>query len=750
MVGSGNINVMKIVGGTGADKNALIELIYFNILKDALAGRNNLLPFYINLSYYEKIDYDKNDDYAAQIKKIIIEDIKVFTSLIEKYSDKTPILFIDGIREFILSKTSIEHVLSEVVAKIPNLKKVVSLDIDFTSNKNRIKKYIPFAPSNFEYIVKVAAVDLLDEELCERYFAAFENLYGIKVSDLYEKLLKFPFYEVDSYILRLAANILSDRSDNDTFSISDLYETMCFEMFNGNNDLLLEAAKTAYEFDYNDINFDDAEVFSSLKWKLIKRHRSFVDFLISYYYVYKLKEFKGEEDLPFFEMILPRQVTRFVIPRLNESYSHEENIIKMMRGYYDKMNNLGKGALVYWLGRLKNIKLSTEAKTILQSLYEEIKKKIREKDARHEYHDENERKNDLFILRGISLSLLYNGYEKISDEYIVSLIEDDLANKINRGFHLEYYGDKPYIPNKDMLDFEDKLDVGEKALKRLIKNIENNFKKGVSSSILESELFNMCSLIQARINCEVKINFALSPYVKKCIDFLAQYKNMVKRTNNKKILSYFDMIFDDFQSFLNDTNINNINCEIYNLFSTSGDVKRAGWVELDIEDPESIVEHMYNTWLLGMLNLPPDYYDEEYDKTKILNMIIIHDLGERVTGDISYLFKINDPSHEENEDYIMRTFLLKGTYPGMINLDYYYKLWEEWFEEKTLNSRIAHDIDKIQAIYQFCIYYSKYPEKFTEERKALWLIEYKNLKTEVGLDIYKRIILNNKNFQFLK
>ena len=188
---------------------------------------------------------------------------------------------------------------------------------------------------------------------------------------------------------------------------------------------------------------------------------------------------------------------------------------------------------------------------------------------------------------------------------------------------------------------------------------------------------------------------------------------------------------------------------VYNSYSKAVDVKRTGWVELDIPDPESIVEHMYNTWLLGMLNLPESHCAEGYDKARILSMIMVHDLGETVTGDIPKPKKKGRPEYDDDEDRVMNELFLKGTYPDMPNLKEYFELWNEWYEQITINSRIAKDLDLLQAMYQFCTYYTKYPDKFSDERRESWLNEHRDIKTELGLQIYARIIKDNPQFRHL-
>lgn len=739
-------NIIKIVGNNGSEKNALSQILFLNVYVTAKTC-DNIVPFYINLPFYEKQSYDSSEKIQAQIDKQLSRDLEPFIRYSQSNPNVKPIIFIDGIRDFVFSKTIIEHILAEKLSQIHNLVKVVSVDTNLTINKKRQKKVIALAPSNFEYIVKVSPVDLVDDDICSRFYDAFNRIYGIDASMIHEKMKQMSFYEIDAYILRLSAQILLDNLHNDNFTISDLYEAMCLEVFNGDRETLLLAAKTAYDFAYNEVEFEDVDVFSAKHWTIIKRHKSFVEFLISYYYIYNLVEFDGKWDVDFFEQVLPKEITRFITPRLNDAFFNEEKIIKLCKAHYSDMGILGKSEMTFWLGRLKNAKLSSEATTLLKQYYDEIRSSIQEKEEKRLYTSQSERKADLFLLRGITVSLIYKGMDDISSSYIVMMLDQDLPNVINRGFHLEYYGDKPYIPNRDMLDFEDDVRVGEKALKRLRKNILQHFSSNIGTPILELDLFTMCSLIQNRIGDNVlAVSFNILPYVKQCLTFLETYYGRIKHVNNAKIFAYFGMVHDDFQKFVDEPKPLAMQSEMLNTYSNAKGVKRTGWVDLQIPDPESIVEHMYATWLMGMLNLPEVYYVDGYNKNKILNMIMIHDLGETITGDIPKPQKKGHPEFDNNEDRVMRSFLLKGTYPGMMNLREYYSLWDEWFHQESFNARVAKDLDCLQAIYQFCVYYLEHPSNFSDQKAVNWLGEYQDLKTEIGVELFGRLIRQNPRF----
>ena len=125
-------------------------------------------------------------------------------------------------------------------------------------------------------------------------------------------------------------------------------------------------------------------------------------------------------------------------------------------------------------------------------------------------------------------------------------------------------------------------------------------------------------------------------------------------------------------------------------------------------------------------------------------MLLLHDLGETVTGDISRPEKrINQDFFDEEERKVMHSLLLSGTYPNSVNLSEYLTLWNTWDSGKSINARIAKDIDNIQAVYQFCNYYVKSPQNFSREDIYYWVAGIEDVKTSIGNDIVSILLLNN-------
>jgi len=144
-------------------------------------------------------------------------------------------------------------------------------------------------------------------------------------------------------------------------------------------------------------------------------------------------------------------------------------------------------------------------------------------------------------------------------------------------------------------------------------------------------------------------------------------------------------------------------------------IPRQGWIDkLSIDNPESVADHSYSMAIIGML-----FSDlENYDSEKILKMILLHDLAESKTGD----FTPGQITKEEKRDLENNSFhQIIERLPEMIKISYL-KIWKEYQENISSESKLVHQIDRLEMALQAKIYQSKgYPceklESFFESAK---------------------------------
>jgi len=109
-------------------------------------------------------------------------------------------------------------------------------------------------------------------------------------------------------------------------------------------------------------------------------------------------------------------------------------------------------------------------------------------------------------------------------------------------------------------------------------------------------------------------------------------------------------------------------------------------------DPESVAEHSWRAALMA-LTLAPEF--PEVDIDRVIRMLLIHDLGEAVTGDIPTFLK--SQADEETEDRAVAGIL--STLPEATRREFS-GLFAEMNERKTPEARLYKILDKFEAVIQ--------------------------------------------------
>ena len=139
---------------------------------------------------------------------------------------------------------------------------------------------------------------------------------------------------------------------------------------------------------------------------------------------------------------------------------------------------------------------------------------------------------------------------------------------------------------------------------------------------------------------------------------------------------------------------------ILDFFHTSANLKkirRQGWIDkLSIDKPESVADHTFSMAIMGMV-----FSDlENYNTEKILKIILLHDLAESITGDMT-------PEQISKEEKII---LENNTIKKILNdlppslQKQYEVLWEEYQTNNSKEAKIVHQLDKLEMALQAKIY----------------------------------------------
>ncbi|KAK8597982.1 hypothetical protein V6N13_095374 [Hibiscus sabdariffa] len=122
--------------------------------------------------------------------------------------------------------------------------------------------------------------------------------------------------------------------------------------------------------------------------------------------------------------------------------------------------------------------------------------------------------------------------------------------------------------------------------------------------------------------------------------------------------------------------------------------KRTGWVRKEVQNPESIADHMYRMGLMSLIasDIPG------IDRDKCVKMAIVHDIAEAIVGDITPSDGIpkDEKSRREREalDHMCK-LLGGGSRAKEIS-----ELWMEYEENSSSEAKIVKDFDKVEMILQ--------------------------------------------------
>jgi len=746
----GTNQLLKIKGPLGSYKNRLLQYVYLNIDKKD----KDLLPFYIDITYFERLLENLSSQDSGSIEQILNSHFDTISRIISDNSERIPILILDGIHDFSVGNDDFYKALKKKIRKI-NCSTIVSLDSDFTNNNHHIYPVHPLAGTDFEHYIRIYSVSLYNKDKSIKFIKNCLDAFNVMIpydnvdeETIYERMINLKVTALDAYWLSVLLKEMLGNILNERITIADLYEAICKKTLS--DEEIDSASQLAYEFEYDSIDARKWNAYADKRWKTICKHRSVLDYLIARYYFLKLEELDVNDDnniqeqLHFFSMILPKSVTIFVSPMINKIDAYESKVLSIAHNHYANMSVLEKNQLIFWMGRLRN-KVSVEESTALLKEYREQQKR-QYNEARQSGKDA---KKNAFLLRTISVSLMVLGDKAAAEDYLEMLLSDKYTNEVNRAFNLTYYGDKRYIPNKSMLDFDDDLKRGSNTFEVLIASIKEKINKHIFNYMLLLELFTLCSLIQARIEGARRTQDVISTgqYALVTQKYLKWILKQRKLSEFGKLRIYYEWMIEEIGKYYSMNITYEPASAFNNLYSANG-IGRSGWIKREIQKPESLAEHMYSCWLIAAMYLPNKSEEKEYNKNKILNMLLIHDLGETSTGDVPRPEKEQHQKYyDDQENSAMNKIIFSGTYPNANSMGFLSSGWEAWYLNEDINSKIARDIDTVQAIYQFCIYYNKNKGLFDELDIQEWLDPIYDLKTEEGRNIASNIIVENSLFK---
>jgi len=126
-------------------------------------------------------------------------------------------------------------------------------------------------------------------------------------------------------------------------------------------------------------------------------------------------------------------------------------------------------------------------------------------------------------------------------------------------------------------------------------------------------------------------------------------------------------------------------------------ISRQGWVDkLSLDNPESVADHSYSMAVMSMVISDLENYNSE----KILKMVLLHDLAESKIGDYTPEQLSNEKKNKLENSAFEK--IIKNL-PDLIKSQYL-QIWQEYQENTSPESKIVHQIDRLEMALQAKIY----------------------------------------------
>lgn len=692
--------ILRINGLRGTGKSTLFTLIYHEL--KCSVNSTNLFPVLIDL----RILFQKHQKSS---KKALDEQLDKIDKLINTHPDRRFFIMFDGLNEYELGSSGLEETVNKYISgnvdKGKNFQNF-AFCVGNTENMPEEQGHINILHSlsiQSKYQVDVSRINSvayskLDEILKQLIYIYSFDLDESLVSTIKKTIDDYTVNHVDYRTLLILLRVFVwKRSYNKEWHLGNCFFDYYLYQLNGKEKELYKCAKTAYNHVVLHVMLG-----SSKYREVIYNNGITTDFFLALHFVKTMRSPQNNvSEILGRGFVFTALVNKFIKDLLNIKFKAEQTIIvNNMIKSYPWLDDSMKSQICYILGRVQDSNAKIIAKKFLLDQWEDIYQRLFENNILKVHNDIL---NSLILFRTISVSLILIGCDTKLDDFLQCILYNEKLNQINRGFHLEYYEDKSYLNGVSPTYLDDKSIPADKTMGFLIDSISKKIssKTALNKSIY-LDIITLFSIYQYRFDDESFVN-KYRDKLKEVIKAIS-YSSKIQ---SKTITNYIKTINELFEIQ------NPLNYILTELNATKSK-KRQGWVDRNVNFPESIADHMYGCYLIGTFLLPnnisqcvdykiPDIEKySEYSKDKILQILLLHDLAEAKEGDIVTQKKNKSDMKKENIRFDYYQYLC--SFPKIYGLGTKKELWEEFSSNSTINAKIANDLDKIEPVIQAFFY----------------------------------------------
>ena len=174
---------------------------------------------------------------------------------------------------------------------------------------------------------------------------------------------------------------------------------------------------------------------------------------------------------------------------------------------------------------------------------------------------------------------------------------------------------------------------------------------------------------------------------------------------------------------------------ILDFFKIAADLKRVsrqGWIDkLSLTNPESVADHSYSMAIMSMVISDLENHNSE----KILKMVLLHDLAESKIGDYTPE-QLNKEKKSRLEDDAFYEIIEE--LPDKVKTQYL-QIWQEYQKNNSPESRIVHQIDRLEMALQAKIYQKEH--HYSQEKLEIFFESANKDITDPTLkELFRKII----------
>ena len=732
IISSKNEIPLLISGNAGSGKSTILAILFLFLWQEYLDKRFSFIPTFIDVDNFNS----KVNEGDAKI--LFQEQINPLWDYIKR-TDKKPLIILDGLDDYLKPNFDFNRDILNLISNEFQRKVIIGLSTSsgfFPSTQN-----IRYPAETRLILNKVStSIDI------DNFIDLFSEMYGITYFNKGNKekiknfVLRKVSVELDFFLmLLLCSNIGTGTKNID--SVCDLFELHILSLTDGTETSLKVCSRIAFNYYVKNDYAGRTDLIEAYdKWKIVHSNSAIRDFLIAKFIIDTLSnESELDENLEVFNHVYPSSINSYCKEIIDGSnYRLQKIIFDSIMLVYDSIDNAGQSHFCYLLGRFKNDNIKSKARTFLRG-------KLKIELGKYNSIPSNEVsdiKQKMLQIRTIYISLAYLNDKHSADEYVNKLIYDKSYDNINRGFHMEYYGDIPYeLDDPEALTANDDLTFDiNKTFNKLSSRLKNSIEIKKPHSLFSIELYTLCSLIQHR-HIIGKIN---SSQIKQTLEISKAALTWLRVALNGDLVKYLNF----FVLNVGTKNIKNRFDMIKPILKIK-EIERAGWAREDkkrkvTEKIETVASHMYGCVLLAKFLLPEQLSREKaesypsYSKDKIIQILLFHDLAEYDCGDVPSELKSHGSLKKEQNvwDYIS----MLTSYENIGDL---HALGTDWHKlehhenldfMENINYYVANDIDKIENVVQLFKYNSNSKNEIPDFYD-FYLSLKDNVKTEFGKDI---------------